>query len=909
MNPRSGFSATIKSGGTMKSLFCVILCLTAIAALAAAPLTMMPLDVYQPDGTALRIYASGDEFHNWVHDAENYTIVQNDEGYYRREGEYLVPTDLIAGRDHPMALQPGINISPSQLEQKYARAEAVRRNYGSRNTPTTGLVKNISIFIKFADDPDFNLPFSTFDDMLNSPAQADNSLKSFFLAVSYGQLEIDTRFFPAPHADVVVAYTDIYPRGYYQPYSASNPQGYPAGGFEYWVVRETELISRAVSDVEQQIATDLVIDANGDGLVDSVCFIVQGSSGAWAEMLWGHQYSLWNVNVDIHGIRISDYTLTMESEAAAYGSIVLKHEIFHTLGAPDLYRYYNQSISPVGAWDIMAYTGNPYLTTGAWMRYQYGHWTDPPPAIYQSGTYTLQPINTSASANSYRIPSWVANEFYILEYRKAGEFFDSNIPGSGLLVYRLNRNTQGNSNGPPDELFIYRPNSANNNQDGNILLAFLSAESRRKVINEVSTPSGYSSLNTPGGLNLYDVGFAGDTISFKVKISQIQLTAPYWGDAMISGTDKLVTWKAKNYSGDISVEYSADLGQNWIVITESTPNTGSYLWEHIPVQDSEQCQIRISLIGTSQQDSSTYPFSINSTLAVPIPLLPHNLATGVATNPLISWQSVSGATGYHFQLSSTPNFDSPTYNLITFPTASYLCSLLLPFTTYYWRVASVSGEASSMFCPVQSFCTGAVSEVPAVPNQISPPNFTTGTSITPTLSWQSVAQADAYRVQIATDGYFSTLVEEVQGITQNSWVPAPLLPNRIYYWRVGATNAAGNSNYSQIWRFTTGNGTALEENLLPALSNSLHRNFPNPFNPSTTISFSVKNPSLPIRLEIYNTRGQLLRCLYAGKPAASSMSLQWDGRDDRGKPCPSGVYLYRLSSQDFCETLKLLMLK
>jgi hypothetical protein len=74
--------------------------LLALGALGAAPLVNTPVLVQQPDGAELSILASGDEFHNWLHDKENFTIVQNDQGYYvyaRQDGEKVAATDWIVG--------------------------------------------------------------------------------------------------------------------------------------------------------------------------------------------------------------------------------------------------------------------------------------------------------------------------------------------------------------------------------------------------------------------------------------------------------------------------------------------------------------------------------------------------------------------------------------------------------------------------------------------------------------------------------------------------------------------------------------------------------------------------------------------------------------------------------------------
>lgn len=89
---------------------------------------------------------------------------------------------------------------------------------------------------------------------------------------------------------------------------------------------------------------------------------------------------------------------------------------------------------------------------------------------------------------------------------------------------------------------------------------------------------------------------------------------------------------------------------------------------------------------------------------------------------------------------------------------------------------------------------------------------------------------------------------------------------------------------------------------------SLQQNYPNPFNPTTTIDFSVPRPG-DVRLEIYNVLGQSIRVLVDEYLSAGEKRVEWDGLDQSGRPASSGIYLYRLSADDFGQTKKMLLLK
>ena len=88
----------------------------------------------------------------------------------------------------------------------------------------------------------------------------------------------------------------------------------------------------------------------------------------------------------------------------------------------------------------------------------------------------------------------------------------------------------------------------------------------------------------------------------------------------------------------------------------------------------------------------------------------------------------------------------------------------------------------------------------------------------------------------------------------------------------------------------------------------LAQNHPNPFNPSTTISFALPQAG-EISLKIYNLRGQLVATLHDGAMAAGRHKLVWDGNDARGLRAASGIYLYRLEAKDYVATKKLTLMK
>jgi hypothetical protein len=87
------------------------------------------------------------------------------------------------------------------------------------------------------------------------------------------------------------------------------------------------------------------------------------------------------------------------------------------------------------------------------------------------------------------------------------------------------------------------------------------------------------------------------------------------------------------------------------------------------------------------------------------------------------------------------------------------------------------------------------------------------------------------------------------------------------------------------------------------------RNHPNPFNPETTISFSLAQTTSFVYLEIYNLRGQKVKQLISSQLSTGQHSVVWNGRDDNGKLAPSGIYFYKLKTDDFQQTKKMILMK
>lgn len=128
----------------------------------------------------------------------------------------------------------------------------------------------------------------------------------------------------------------------------------------------------------------------------------------------------------------------------------------------------------------------------------------------------------------------------------------------------------------------------------------------------------------------------------------------------------------------------------------------------------------------------------------------------------------------------------------------------------------------------------------------------------------------------------------------------------LYYMKREQTKAL--VEYVMNERFQEKVAVEEEQRLMPEKRTVLYSNYPNPFNPQTTVSYYLQSSSY-VELTVYNIRGKKVNKLYAGHQQAGEHSLIWEGRDNNNKHVAGGVYLLRLKT-DFGENhVRMLLLK
>ncbi len=130
----------------------------------------------------------------------------------------------------------------------------------------------------------------------------------------------------------------------------------------------------------------------------------------------------------------------------------------------------------------------------------------------------------------------------------------------------------------------------------------------------------------------------------------------------------------------------------------------------------------------------------------------------------------------------------------------------------------------------------------------------------------------------------------------------------IYYYVVTAVYTEGESSFSNPTQAYSGSTSSDENIVQPVYKAELKNNYPNPFNPTTTISFSIPNDS-NVELSIFNIKGQKVKTLVNEMLPAGEHSIIWNGRDSNGNRVSSGMYFYKLKAGDFQKVRKMILIK
>ncbi|MGG7142765.1 cell wall-binding repeat-containing protein [Clostridium nigeriense] len=429
------------------------------------------------------------------------------------------------GNIYNYMMDNGVALGKDNLAENVDDKTLIQMSNGASKT-----INNIVIVIRFKGEEEFmnmdnfyklSNTYNMYED-INYDNVADEgsiSLNSYISDLTYGQVKVKSSFYPVRN-NKYFSIEAPETRDYYEKYVAGSR-------------KEAEFIKWAFDEIKNEInLSENELDQDNDGEIDIVTFLCSGATTS-NNMLWPHETKFIG-DTSINGKKLGTYNLinvgNFENNIFNKGNLKIAiHEFLHGFSYPDLYRYYYRG-NPVGEWDVMANTDGYGQLPLVYTRNFYSNLNLNIQEINSDGVYILK---SSQSTNkddtlAFKIKSPLSDtEYFMVEFRKKEGNWDSALPGSGLIVYRINENVnpfEGNRNGSPDHIYVFREGDTNSyHAQGNTRTAFLSKESGRTSIGSVDLSGKFVSNSLffdsgeNSGIVISEVGSSnGDEISFKV---------------------------------------------------------------------------------------------------------------------------------------------------------------------------------------------------------------------------------------------------------------------------------------------------------------------------------------------------------------------------------------------------------
>ena len=287
--------------------------------------------------------------------------------------------------------------------------------------------------------------------------------------------------------------------------------------------------------------------------------------------------------------------------------------------------------------------------------------------------------------------------------------------------------------------------------------------------------------------------------------------------------------------------------------------------------------------------------------------LPPFGATTVATSTVVRWGFPAGAMSFRVQVAKDSSFATIVFDDSSSTLGACAVTKLLAATKYYWRVCGKNASGVGPWSPMSSFTTASGTAVGVVPTQTGldrPADGSKSTILPVRLFAFGTPTATFSHFQVSTDSLFTHPVTEDSMCIMTVFEAQGLKASTTYYWRARIRNDFGWGAFSMAWSFTMASSLTGVEQLMEEIpvEYSLSQNFPNPFNPSTTLRFSIPKSGI-VTLKIYDLLGRELTTLIAQELSPGYYQAVWRAN------VPSGVYVYRIQAGDFVQSKKMLLLK
>lgn len=205
-------------------------------------------------------------------------------------------------------------------------------------------------------------------------------------------------------------------------------------------------------------------------------------------------------------------------------------------------------------------------------------------------------------------------------------------------------------------------------------------------------------------------------------------------------------------------------------------------------------RVRSKTDGSYSNWSNTFSFSTK--LNAPYLIYPSNNSTGISLNPTFTWHLVPNATIYELNVSTKADFSTIFFKADSLKDTTLISPNLNSDETFYWRVQAKSDFSISEWSETWTFKTTF-----GAPELIYPAKDTINIPINPEFTWGKVENSTYYKLRYSKKQDMDEFVE-VQ-VDKNSALVDNLEYDTKYYWQVKTGSSLGESEYSNIWSFTT----------------------------------------------------------------------------------------------------------
>jgi hypothetical protein len=473
----------------------------------------------------------------------------------------------------------------------------------------------------------------------------------------------------------------------------------------------------------------------------------------------------------------------------------------------------------------------------------------------------LTPANNSVNVNYSVTLNWSTSNYaagYNLQVSTRQDFDYNNIVDeTGLILtqYILN-------NLEPSTIYYWRVSARNATGSVSAWSSIFIFQTKAPLSGPVpSSPANNSKVNTISQVSLQWFQLTGGADSYTVEVSS---------NINFSNATSYTTTSTYQYI------YNLDYARQYYWRVRATRNNELTSW------------------------SNVFSFMTISSIAGPTTIYPSETSYGVGKSATFTWYPISNILGYEVEVTNDVNFNSIIRNYTVYYTY-VLVQSMTSNAQLWWRVRGYNANEIGEWSLPVSFRTA--SDLLAAPVITYPTDNQLNVSINPVVTWNTVASATEYEVILSERADMSDILNlYVSSLPQCNITNLKYATN--YYWQVIARRGYDEtSEWSPIHKFTTNDHESLVELVGAPDDFRLMQNYPNPFNPKTNIKYSIPKESLVI-IKIFNVYGQEIETLVNEHQVAGTYILSWQPNN-----LPSGIYFYKIQTNEFMDIKKMMFLK